>query len=142
MGGPGYCGGRHYECFDNFLTCSFVVGGKRYTSSEQCYQALKFADADWRETIRQAKSAEEAWRLGQSRAHALIPNFEERKEDLMYAANYAKFSQNKPLARVLCATGKKDITFMGSTPFWNAANSRVLRRVRRELQAMSLEARS
>lgn len=134
MGGPGYCNGKMYNCFDNFFQCSFTVNWKKYTSTEQCYQASKFSDNAWHEKIRHTWNPQQAWALGQSTEHRLIPDFEKKKEELMYEANYAKFSQNDRLKQVLLSTGDGVITFVGSTGFWNAANGRILMRVRKELR--------
>ena len=134
MGGPGFCNGRTYNCFDNFFSQGFVVDGKKYMSSEQCYQASKFADDSWHEKIRQTWNPHQAWSLGQSREHVLIPDLEEKKEYLMYKANYAKFSQNEQLEKNLLDTGDYEINFIGSSPFWNAANGRILTKIREELR--------
>lgn len=133
MGGPGFCNNKTYNCFDNFYPCVFMVDGKKYTSSEQCYQALKFEDEDWKEKIRSNHNPNTCWFMGQSRNHKLIPDFEEKKSQLMYIANFAKFIQNKYIADILMDTNGI-ITFNGSTPFWNNENADILMRIRTMLQ--------
>ena len=134
MGGPGFCNGKTYNIFDNFYSCVFFLDGKKYCSSEQCYQSLKFVDENYKEKIRLTFSPNSAWSLGQSREYELIPNFEQEKVNLMYKANYAKFNCNPELAEVLINTGNYPISFVGSTPFWNRANSTILEKIRNELK--------
>ena len=134
MGGPGYCNNKTYNCFDNFFPAVFTMDGKLYKSSEQCYQASKFVDEKWSEKIRNTYSSDMAYDLGQDRFHKLIDNFEEKKVELMYKANFAKFSQNKSLRDTLLSTGDHKISFTGSTNFWNKYNAEILMRIRSELR--------
>ncbi len=138
MGGPGFADGKTYQCFDNFHPCSFLLHGLEYKGSEQAYQALKFKDPEWREKIRTTWNPHQAWALGQSREHELVPNFEAIKEELMYQANWAKFSQSPELRRVLLST-RGDIAFTKSSPFWNAANGRILMKIREALRRRALQ---
>ena len=135
MGGPGYTNGKTYQTFDNFYPCVFEIDGKKYTSSEQCYQSLKFKDKEYAEKIRGIHNPNTCWSLGQSRDHELIPNLEQEKESLMYKANYAKFSQNQNLTEILTQSGYDPIIFTKSSPFWNITNGKILSKIREELRS-------
>ena len=52
MGGPCTVGGVTYAELDNFLLCAFEVDGRVWTSVEQYFQAAKFLDPAYQETIR------------------------------------------------------------------------------------------
>ena len=130
MGGPGILeNGRFIDEFDNFYLCKFMYNGMMWRSSEHLYQALKFKDPAYQTEINREKEC--YYDLGQSRKHALIDDFENKKEELMYIANREKFSQNQRLKTILVTT-TGSITFRKSSPFWNLTNARILMRLRGE----------
>ncbi|GAB5372151.1 hypothetical protein AAMO2058_001641000 [Amorphochlora amoebiformis] len=123
MGGPCVCDGKQYDEMDNFLIAEMKLDGK------------KFKDENYRELIRNEKSGDKCWSLGQSRKFKIIENWEEIKVDVMYRANYAKFSQNDKLKKVLCET-KGPIEAYGFR-FWAHWNGVLLERIREELRDQS-----
>ncbi len=136
MGGPGIADGVVYNCFNNFHPCVFIVKGKKYTSSEQYYQAHKFREEEWRDRIRAETSPNLVWQLGQSRKHTLIPDFENQKYQIMYAANYHKFFNNPELMDALLSTQNEEIIFHKSISYWNKANGQILMTLRSEFRKM------
>jgi ribA/ribD-fused uncharacterized protein len=137
MGGPCTVDGVSYDELDNFLQCSFELDGVRWTSVEQCFQAAKFLDVSWRERIRACHDGDECWRLGNSRAHRIRPDWEAVKVEVMYNANRAKFtaqgSSAHRLRAALLSTGSGRIIAHGS-PFWAHWNGVLLERLREELR--------
>lgn len=49
-----------YGCFSNFAPCPVTVDGKEWPMSEHYFQAQKFHDEVYQESIRTAKSPKEA----------------------------------------------------------------------------------
>jgi len=134
MGGPAIINGKSYYELDNFYRCKIKYKGMIWHSSEHLYQGLKFQDEKYiREINKEGINAFTAWAMGQSRDHPLIDNFEEKKVDLMYIANWEKFTQNPKLKNTLTSsTGK--IAFFKSTPFWNTQNALILEKIRRKIK--------
>lgn len=137
MGGPAYVGGRCYQHFDNFYSCSFEWMGMTWRSAEHLYQALKFKDKEYQREINKQRNPHIAWSMGQSREYKLIDDFEKKKAGLMYRANYEKFSQNPDLMNLLLSTGQQEIVSTGSTPYWNSMNSKILMDIRDSLKRYS-----
>jgi ribA/ribD-fused uncharacterized protein len=94
-----------YGCFSNFYAAPFVLGGRRWRTSEHYFQAQKFAGTAREEEIRQATSPAVAARMGRSRRHRLRPDWEKVKDAVMREAVRAKFSQNDELRALLLSTG-------------------------------------
>ena len=135
MGGPAIIDGKIYTQLDNFYRCFIEYNGMLWHSSEQLFQASKFEDIKYiREINKKGINPGTAWTMGQSREHSLIDNFEEEKVNLMYRANWEKFSQNQALKRTLLSTTGK-IKFTKSSPFWNHQNGLILERIRNELKS-------
>lgn len=131
MGGSAYIDGKEYPEFDNFYKCQFVHNNRTWTSSEQCYQAMKFTDLKKIDKIHEQTTAIDSWIVGNN-LELDINNWEEVKVNCMYNANYEKFKQNKDLLDLLLDT-KGSIAFLGSTPFWNKKNAEILECLRIEL---------
>jgi hypothetical protein len=93
----------------NFFPASFRLGKAHtlYASSEHYYQAAKFQRSapEHAERIRQAKTATEAKRLGQSKVHKMRADWHDVRVRKMRKALRAKFTQNAELATKLLATG-------------------------------------
>lgn len=131
MGGSGIANKQFYPVFDNFYKCQFNYDGMTWNSSEQLYQTLKFKDKEYRKKINQETEMIMIYYLGQSEEHELIDNFEEKKVENMFLANYQKFKQNPEFQKILISTYPHDITFLGSTEFWNEKNGKILMKLRK-----------
>eukprot|EP00039_Didymoeca_costata_P019166 m.336487 g.336487 ORF g.336487 m.336487 type:complete len:157 (+) comp17866_c0_seq1:312-782(+) len=132
MGGPCHVDGVAYSELDNFLKTKFIINGVEWYSAEQYFQAMKFTDTDYQEVIRGEMSGAACWTLGNTREYQLRPDWERVKVQVMYDANYAKFSQNEELKNVLIST-KSEIKAHGF-PFWAKWNGILLERIREELR--------
>mmetsp|Transcript_20020 Transcript_20020/g.17691 ORF Transcript_20020/g.17691 Transcript_20020/m.17691 type:complete len:167 (-) Transcript_20020:63-563(-) len=97
-----------YGEFSNFYRSLITIDGIAYETSEHYFQCMKFYPSDEHmELVRLAKSPGIAARLGRSRKNPLRKDWEEVKDDLMYQAIYAKFTQNEELKQILQETGDK-----------------------------------
>jgi predicted NAD-dependent protein-ADP-ribosyltransferase YbiA (DUF1768 family) len=121
---------------DNFYQCQINAEGNCWPSSEHYYQASKFpGNEHHRETIRLADSGMASWHLGNTspdEGPVCRADLEEVKVELMYRANFMKFSQNRSLGQHLTAT-RGPITAQGGM-FWKTWNEVLLERIREELR--------
>jgi hypothetical protein len=60
-----------YACFSNHYLVPIYLNGKSWPSTEHYFQAMKYTTASYQETIRQARTTEEAKKLG----YAKRPDF-------------------------------------------------------------------
>ncbi len=134
MGGPGKVNDIEYNEFNNFFKCTIEYDGLTWTSSEQLYQALKFKDPNHRLKINKTTHIFDAYQLGHQCRELLIDNFEERKSELMFEANYAKFEQDACLRQILLSTDPHPIRFDGSTKYWNGKNAEIMMKIREILK--------
>lgn len=91
--------------FSNFSRHSLFLDGKRWPTSEHYFQAQKFHDPAYRETIRTAKSAMKAAELGRDRSKKLRVDWESVKVGVMRFAVLTKFTQHEELRELLLSTG-------------------------------------
>ena len=95
-----------YGYFSNFALYPLVLNGKIWPTSEHYYQAQKVAGTAWEEKIRLCATPQEAFDMTR------LPEFPERadwvnvKDDAMYDAVYAKFTQHADLRRKLLDSGE------------------------------------
>ena len=132
MGGSAHIDGQVFPEFDNFFVAPFEAYGLVWQSAEHLYQALKFKDTTYRREINSCVAAHAYYRMGQSREYQLIDDFENKKANLMFQANWSKITQNKRLGEKLLAT-RGPIAFYDSTDFWNQTNGRILKTIRERL---------
>lgn len=126
--------GEEREELDNFYQCQMQIDGQIWTSSEQYYQACKFPDdAEYRQTIRAATSGMDSFKLGNAQDKKMRPDWEVVKVDMMYYANFIKFSQNASLCAVLVNSIAK-IEAQGNPDGWKIWNEILLERIREELR--------
>lgn len=97
--------GDAYGCFSNFSGHPITLEGRQWPTSEHFFQAKKFDDATHVEKIRTASSPTAAKRLGGSRKVPLRADWETVKDDVMYEALKAKFTQHAFIKKVLLDTG-------------------------------------
>ena len=131
MGGPCTIDGKVQKSTDNFSHDSFELDGKTWVSSEQYYQAAKYNDDKYIETIRAERDGMRCWVLGQTRKYPKRSDWEEVKVDIMYSANVAKFNQNAECLKELITT-KGPIKAKGDD-FWKKWNPILLQRIRSEM---------
>ncbi len=138
-----------YGFFSNFAAYPIILGGKTWPTNEHYFQAQKFAGTDHEEVIRLAKSPMIAARMGRSRQRPLRADWERVKDDVMYQAVRAKFTQHDDLRRALLATGAARIVehrprdaYWGDGPDGSGKNmlGLLLMRVRAELRTQLAEA--
>ena len=91
--------------FSNFARFPIRLKKQLWPTSEHYFQAMKFADASYREQIRSAATPMLSAKLGRSRKQTLRPDWEAVKDSVMFDAVLAKFSQHENLAALLRSTG-------------------------------------
>lgn len=122
--------GEH-GCFSNFSKHPFKLKGHIWPTSEHYYQAQKFAGTEHENEIRLAKSAWVAAKQGRERHRQLRKDWESIKEQVMYDALKAKFTQNEHCKEVLLSTGDMKIVEENSTDYYwgEGANGKVKNRL-------------
>jgi ribA/ribD-fused uncharacterized protein len=108
-----------YGCFSNFsrhpvhLPLYGSPAGSEVTpwpTTEHYFQAMKFVPhADHIEAVRRAAGGMEAAKCGRERSRPLRPDWDAVKDDVMYVAVTAKFTQQADLRAVLLETGTRTI---------------------------------
>ena len=91
--------------FSNFSLFFIYLKGKTWSTTEHYYQAQKFIGTKWEEEVRILKTPKEAARLGRNNSLPLRENWEEVKDNIMYEALHAKFTQHPELKAALPHTG-------------------------------------
>lgn len=90
----------------NFSPFPVKVDGKTWPTSEHYFQAQKFTDVEYQETIRRANSPMIAARLGRSRKVPIRPDWDQARDEIMLSVLRMKFDQHESLRRELLATGE------------------------------------
>ena len=98
-----------YGEFSNFSGHPFEIEGVTWPTSEHYFQAQKFEDPEYRETIRTTLSPMIAARLGRSRKVPLRSDWEATKDEVMFRAVLAKFRAHPDLEQLLLSTGQEAI---------------------------------
>ena len=80
-----------------------------WTTIEHYFQAQKFADADYKERIRNASTPKQAKTLGRSRALPIRSDWEEVKEAIMREALVQKFRTHADIRQILLDTGDEEL---------------------------------
>lgn len=96
-----------YACLSNFFMVDIEVDGKIWPSVEHYYQAQKSNSEFEREVIRIMPTAPEV--KAYSKKLPLPPNWDEIKEQVMYRALRAKFTQSRKCKKVLVSTRGKQL---------------------------------
>ena len=73
------------------------------------------------------------WRLGQ-RLTGIILGWEDKKVEMMFLVNAAKYNSNPDLQKELLETGEKEITGSPSTWEWSKWNGLIQMKIRELLQ--------
>lgn len=103
----------------NFYQCSFTYDNTEWTSSEQCFMAMKakfFNDEETYKQILKAKTPKEAKRLGR-----LVKNFDtdlwdKERDNVMYEVLKEKFTQNDDLHDLLLSEKFVNKCFVEGSP--------------------------
>jgi hypothetical protein len=98
-----------YGEFSNFAPIPVEIDGKCWPTTEHYFQAVKFHGTEREEAIRQAASPSIAAKMGRSRGFPLRADWEQVKDEIMYRAVMAKFTQYPKLRVLLLATGDAEI---------------------------------
>lgn len=99
-------------CLSNFYPCEFEFNDKMFNFSEQCFmyqKALLFNDFGVAEQILNETDVRQIKALGRKVKDFDNELWDKHKEDFMYNACYAKFSQNDELKDFLLNTGNREI---------------------------------
>jgi len=91
--------------FSNFARFPIQLDGQLWPTTEHYFQAMKFADVNYRMQIKSAATAMLSATLGRTRKKPLRPDWESVKDSVMFDAVLAKFSQHENLAALLLSTG-------------------------------------
>lgn len=100
-----YSQNDEYGEFSNFVAYPIALKKKRWPTTEHYFQAQKFEDSQHQEQIRKANSPMIAARLGRDRKKKLRKDWESVKDNIMYDAVLAKFTQYEGLKKLLLSTG-------------------------------------
>jgi ribA/ribD-fused uncharacterized protein len=117
--------GEQYGQFSNFALYSIRLKGKTWPTVEHYFQAQKFAGTPHEQTIRKAKTPMKAAELGRSRKHKIRKNWDKMRDNVMYDALYAKFTQYAELRALLLSTG--DAALIEASPndrYWGEGGDR------------------
>lgn len=95
----------------NFSNYPILLRDKLWPTTEHYFQAQKFAGTEVEELIREAASPADAKQMGgKGGKHKLRSNWENIKEQIMYEALLAKFTQHAELRNKLLDTGTPNST--------------------------------
>lgn len=122
--------GKYIDELGNYYIAPFCIEGISFHSVEQYFQWRKSADECYKKKVLAEPSPSKCWRLGR-KAPALVENWEEIKEDVMFRGAVAKFVQNNRLRELLLSIDPDDITFCegNGRDAWDIANENILKRV-------------
>jgi N-glycosidase YbiA len=104
-----YTRGEPYEEFSNFSRHGFELDGKFWKTSEHYFQAMKFADTEYEDKVREAPSPKDAAEIGRRRDLPLRKDWESVKDDVMRRAVRQKFLTHPELKELLLSTGEEEI---------------------------------
>lgn len=93
-----------YGEFSNFALYPIKLKGKVWQTTEHYFQAQKFAGTPHENKIRKAASPMMAAQLGRTRKVRIRQNWDNIKDNIMYDALYAKFTQHPDLQMLLLST--------------------------------------
>ena len=90
--------------FSNFALYPIKLAGKTWPTSEHYFQAQKFEDKTYKEKIRKVSSPMKSAELGRSRKVKIKKNWNKIRDNVMYDAVFAKFTQHEELKELLLKT--------------------------------------
>lgn len=106
--------------FSSFYYAPINIDGRAYLTVEHFYQSQKFTGApDIREAVIRAPDAAEAKKISRAHQDRVRPGWDQIKEDVMWKAVTAKFTQHADLRRLLLeTTGRELIENSPTDPYW------------------------
>ncbi len=130
--------------FSNFARFGVELDGQWWPTVEHYFQAQKFDDERYRQTIRLVSDPKRAATLGRSRDVPIRKDWEEVKVEVMRRAVEKKFATHPALRELLLSTAGRDL--VENAPgdyFWGCGQDgsgqnwlgRILREVRTKLEA-------
>jgi len=134
--------GRYGE-FSNFANYSIRLKNKIWKTTEHYFQSQKFEKQEYQEKIRNAITPMMAAQLGRSRKERILKNWDDIKQNVMYEAVKAKFTQHSDLKRLLLDTkDAKIIEHTDNDNYWGDGGDgkgknmlgKILMKVREELK--------
>ncbi len=96
-----------YGEFSNFALFSIKIKGEIWPTIEHYFQAQKFVGTDYETKIRKVSSPMKAAELGRSRKVRIRKNWDSVRDQIMYEALQAKYTQYQELKKLLLETGDK-----------------------------------
>lgn len=132
-----------YGEFSNFAFFPIRLKSKTWNTTEHYYQAQKFENEAYQEKIRNAESPMKAAELGRSRKERILKNWDNKKDNVMFEAVRAKFTQHPELGQMLRDTGNaKIIEHTENDAYWGDGGDgkgknklgKILMKVREELR--------
>ncbi len=94
-----------YGELSNFALYPIKIKSTLWPTVEHYFQAQKFNEKTYQEKIRQATNPMKAAELGRSRRVKIVRNWDSKKDQVMYEALVAKFTQHAGLQELLINTG-------------------------------------
>lgn len=134
--------GRYGE-FSNFASFPIRLKNKTWNTTEHFYQAQKFENQAYQEKVRNAESPMKAAELGRSRKGRILKNWDNKKDNVMYEAVKAKFTQHADLRQLLLDTeNARIVKHTENDAYWGDGGDgkgknmlgKILMRVREELR--------
>ena len=106
-----YNRGEPYYEFTNFYETMVEIDGKDWLTTEHYFQAQKFVGTRLVETILMLERPRQAFDLSRDPRYSRWrrSDWEEVKEDIMYKALQAKFTQHRELGRMLLETKDREL---------------------------------
>ncbi len=132
-----------YGQFSNFALYPIKLKGKIWQTSEHYFQAQKFSGTEHENKIRKASSPMKAAEMGRTRKVKMRKNWDNMKDNIMYEAVKAKFTQHEELKDLLLST--QDATLVEHTEnddYWGDGKDgkgknklgKILMKIREEFQ--------
>lgn len=98
--------------FSQWHNSSFVIDGINYKTSEHWMmwkKAMLFGDTDIANQVLKSSHPSEVKKLGRKVSNFVKETWEKECKDFVYQGNYAKFTQNSELLKVLMATEETEL---------------------------------
>ena len=108
-----------FKFMSNFFAAEINIDGKIWPATEHYYQAMKYPTMpNYQEKIRLNKNPDMVKKMGRSK-DGFRQDWERVKNDVMYKALVAKFTQHEDLKEKLLATGDKVLVeHTGRDKYW------------------------